>query len=205
MNRPTINKQHPSKRCSKLLPISHGPNGGKASPEFVQTFLETTKSQGPALQEKVKQARKKRVDQMTGDEVWANSTILKGMQARQHFLRNPSYDPSRQIITQDLLQDHLHPKLIGKDVYVEEDPMTIAFNETYAASQRTFEKTKAAVESHDLIAVEPPQLFFRNHVPAQIYEQTLHIRNTPAISKQIATTETRVAVFQGRKSQVARR
>ena len=68
-----------AKRCSKLLPISHGPNGGKASPEFVQTFLETTKSQGPALEEKVKQARKKRVDQMTGDEEWANNTILRGM------------------------------------------------------------------------------------------------------------------------------
>ena len=64
--------------------------------------------------------------------------------------------------------------------------MTIAFNETYAASQRTFEKTAAAVESHDLIAVEPPsQLFFRNHVPSQIYEQTLHIRNTSAISRRL--------------------
>ena len=63
--------------------------------------------------------------------------------------------------------------------------MTIAFDATYAASQRTFEKTAAAVESHDLIAVEPSQLFFRNHVPAQIYEQTLHIRNTSAISRRL--------------------
>ena len=68
---------------------------------------------------------------------------------------------------------------------MEGDPMTIAFNETYAASQRTFEKTKAAVASHDLVAVEPPSLFFRNHVPAQIYEQTLHIRNTSAISRRL--------------------
>ena len=152
-----------SKRCSKLLPISHGPNGGKADPEFVKTFLETTKSQGPALEEKVKQARKKRVDQMTGDEEWANATILRGMQARQHFLSNPRYDPSSSNHNTRLTVRPPSPKNIGKDVYVEGDPMTIAFNETYAASQRMFEKTKAAVESHDLIAVEPASLFFRNH------------------------------------------
>ena len=68
----------------------------------------------------MKQARKKRVDQMTGDEVWANSTILRGMQARQHFLRNPRYDPqSRQIITRLLTVRPPSPRMIGKDVYVE--------------------------------------------------------------------------------------
>ncbi|CAH0377858.1 unnamed protein product [Pelagomonas calceolata] len=174
-----------SKRCSKLLPISHGPNGGKATAEFVKTFLATTKSQGPALEEKVKQARKKRVDQMTGDEEWANDTILRGMRARQHFLRNPRYDPSSSNHNTRLTVRPPSPRMIGKDVYVEGDPMTIAFDATYAASQRTFEKTQAAVESHDLIAVEPASLFFRNHVPAQIYEQTLHIRNTSAISRRL--------------------
>ena len=102
------------KRSEKLLPISHGPNGGKASPEFVQTFLART--EGPALQEKVKAARKKRVDQMTGDEVWANSTILKGMQARQHFLRNPRYDPGSSNHNTRLTVRPPSPRMIGKDV-----------------------------------------------------------------------------------------
>ena len=81
---------------------------------------------------------------MTGDEVWANSTILKGMQARQHFLRNPRYDPQSSNHNTRLTVRPPSPRMIGNDVYVEGDPMTIAFNETYAASQRTFEKTAAA-------------------------------------------------------------
>ena len=61
---------------------------------------------------------KKRVDQMTGDEEWANNTILRGMQARQHFLRNPRYDPQSRNHDTRLTVRPPSPRMIGKDVYV---------------------------------------------------------------------------------------
>ena len=57
---------------------------------------------------------------MTGDEKWANSTILKGMQSeRQHFFETGAMILSLVESQHVLTVRPPSPKMIGKDVYVE--------------------------------------------------------------------------------------
>ena len=191
---PMLNEEEPSyykhtatfsKRTSLMLRKSHGPNGEKADPDFVKTFLATDTVQ---LEKNVKQARRARIATKTSDQEHADATVLYNMTRKGHFLKNPRYDPD---YSKKLTVKPASPRALGgvsgldrRNVYEEKDPFTIAFDANQPPA-KTFTKTLAAASSSDLIAVEPACLAFRNHVPSSVYEQTVHIRNTSAISRRL--------------------
>ena len=154
-------------RQKKQLERSHGPRGERGDPELLQTLVQTSKSEGGSLAatEARKERNRKAAARKSADDAHADDVVLKRMDARLHFLRNPRYDPECFNHRRKLTARPPSPPLIGRETYKDTDPAALAM---LAETEKAL-ALRTDPKDVPIVTAEPSSVLFANHRPGEQY------------------------------------